>query len=191
MAISSTKWLAALLLTAGSVACAVERQTESPALATAPVEDEDLDVDVGSLETNDTVDALAGDIDLVPSGRAVNGLVPLVTPTFVAAFQRLELSSGVVGENARLLELPLGLTTADVRLPANDPLDPSLAELGNLLFFDARLSAGSKIAMCDLPRPIPWLRVDADRRRRPRHAHGAHDSPGHESCVRNGEQLAR
>jgi cytochrome c peroxidase len=53
----------------------------------------------------------------------------------------------------RRLELPLGLKASELELPDGDRLDPSLAELGNLLFFDRRLSknAAMSCATCHDP----------------------------------------
>ncbi|MBL0218704.1 MAG: cytochrome-c peroxidase [Myxococcales bacterium] len=43
----------------------------------------------------------------------------------------------------RRLELPLGMRASGLELRSADRLDPSLIELGNLLFFDQRLSKGA------------------------------------------------
>ncbi|MEZ4363673.1 MAG: cytochrome c peroxidase [Kofleriaceae bacterium] len=53
----------------------------------------------------------------------------------------------------RVVELPLGLKARDLNLPAGEQLDPSLAELGNLLFFDRRLSSNGAVscATCHVP----------------------------------------
>jgi cytochrome c peroxidase len=50
----------------------------------------------------------------------------------------------VVWRNNRRIELPLGLR--GLELAAGDVLDPMLSELGNLLFFDRRLSSNSAMS---------------------------------------------
>lgn len=64
-------------------------------------------------------------------------------------FQNFERIPGI----PRIVELPLGLTAEGIQLPANETLDPSLIELGNLLFFDKRLSKGAVMACatCHVP----------------------------------------
>jgi cytochrome c peroxidase len=53
----------------------------------------------------------------------------------------------------RYVELPLGLKARDIRLPANETLDPAMIEVGNLLFFDQRLSKNGQMscATCHIP----------------------------------------
>lgn len=55
--------------------------------------------------------------------------------------------------NNRRTELPLGLKLGALHLPPNEDLNPALAELGNLLFFDKRLSKGAAMscATCHVP----------------------------------------
>lgn len=52
----------------------------------------------------------------------------------------------VVPNLARRMELPLGLKAADLRLPADEKMDPALIDVGHLLFFDRRISKGSQIS---------------------------------------------
>src|SRR5689334_20717451 len=59
-----------------------------------------------------------------------------------AIFQNFDRVPGI----KRIVELPLGLKDDGLKLPANEILDPSMIEVGNLLFFDKRLSKGGVMA---------------------------------------------
>ncbi len=59
-----------------------------------------------------------------------------------------------VGGIGRRLELPLGLKAIALELPDGDRLDPSLAELGNLLFFDRRLSKNAMMSCATCHDPV-------------------------------------
>lgn len=53
----------------------------------------------------------------------------------------------------RVVELPLGLKADFLRLPAGEVLDPSMIELGNLLFFDRRLSKNGTMSCATCHEP--------------------------------------
>lgn len=83
--------------------------------------------------------------DIVPHAATLTAFsAKVVLPTY-----------GFVSTRWGRVELPLGLSAADVKAKQDGPtfLDPGLVELGNLLFFDRRLSSSKKMscATCHVP----------------------------------------
>lgn len=77
------------------------------------------------------------------------GFVAIGLLFILSIFQNFERVPGL----KRIVELPLGLKASNLRMPANETLDPAMIEVGNLLFFDQRLSKGGVMscATCHVP----------------------------------------
>ncbi len=117
---------------------------------------EDPAIDEGAIGTPDTVDTIEGSLDVDGAVAASGGARTVVVPTAddLKALAATPIQFQHILSGKRVVELPLGLAKADLEITSGGAaLYNPLIELGNLLFFDKRLSENKAMACasCHLP----------------------------------------
>jgi cytochrome c peroxidase len=97
----------------------------------------------------------AGDVVLGIDEVSVSQIVRMPDEIFTAATGQVMVTMPLGGEEMLMgAQLPTGLEVADLQIPAWAPLRPEVVELGQLIFFDTRLSRNGQVscATCHDPR---------------------------------------